>query len=32
MTDVNPIVDHADGKTLLGLQLYLLTMTAIEPF
>jgi uncharacterized protein YciI len=32
MTDVNPIADHPDGKTLLGLQLYLLTMTAIEPF
>lgn len=32
MTDVNPIADHPEGKSMLGLQLYLLKMNAIEPF
>lgn len=32
MTDANPIANHPDGKTLLGLQLYLVKMIAIEPF
>lgn len=32
MTDPNPIASHPDGKSMLGLQLYLLNMTAIEPF
>tara|TARA_R110002110_G_scaffold4938_2_gene24877 strand:+ start:183 stop:587 length:405 start_codon:yes stop_codon:yes gene_type:complete len=32
MTDINSIADHPDGKTLLGLQLYLVKMIAIEPF
>jgi uncharacterized protein YciI len=32
MTEVNPIADYADGKSMLGLELYLLNMTAIEPF
>lgn len=32
MTDTNPIADHPDDKSMLGLQLYLLNMTAIEPF
>ena len=32
MTDINPIADHPDGKSMLGLQLYLLKMNAIKPF
>lgn len=32
MTDINPIADHPEGKSMLGLQLYLLKMNAIEPF
>jgi uncharacterized protein YciI len=32
MTEVNPIADYAEGKSMLGLELYLLNMTAIEPF
>lgn len=32
MSDSNPIEDHPDGKTMLGLQLYLIRMMAIEPF
>lgn len=32
MSDDNPIEDHPDGKTMLGLQLYLIRMMAIEPF
>jgi len=29
MMDINPIADHPDGDSMLGLQLYLLKMTAI---
>lgn len=32
MSDSNPIEDHPDGKTMLGLQLYLIRMMAVEPF
>ena len=32
MTDTNPVADHPDGKTMLGLQLYLVKMMAVEPF
>ena len=32
MSDANPIEDHPDGKTMLGLQLYLIRMMAIKPF
>jgi uncharacterized protein YciI len=32
MSDVNPIENHPDGKSTLGLQLYLIKMMVIEPF
>ena len=31
MNDTNPIEGHPEGKTTLGLQLYLIRMMAIEP-
>ena len=32
MSDVNPIENHPDGKSTLGLQLYLKNMMVVEPF